>query len=589
MRTHRGLVLVALLLALAPAPVLAAPETPEHPWCGTRPGLLDEAIAVHRAATRHRARGPEAKIAAGLAGEAEAAQVGQLAVISDPTILLQPKALDLEGLGLQFVPQKKAMKVTRVSLGIDGDIGERVQLGDDDTRQLAFPKGFRFPFHKKKYTGFFVNSDGNVTFVNGDGRSLARSLSNFAALPRIAALYGDLDPASATGEGGVYVRMANDRTVVTWLAVPEFFDGNGAPPGPNTFQMTLLKNGTITLAYGDLATTQAVVGAGPGPAGALNLVDFTQDPLAAPIGGAIAERFSPDVELDDIAIAKAFYRGFQDIYDNLVVFLDFPFDLIGGDAFAYQFIVKNEVQGIGRPISDDSGALGSKGKLRSFAQMGYARRYPTDPHLVALGTDSGLDIVAHETGHRWLAFVDFPDPGGDPQVLRGRQRAHWSFLFNSEASHLEGMRLSQRPDGAFEAIAASEGYSELDLYLMGLLPAGQVPFGKFFYVADTNGVNREQGPQLGAVIRGRRVDVNVDQIIAANGPRLPAPGSGRQAAQKSFNMAFVLVTLPGQAPNPDHLALIETYRAAWENYYPQATDGLGSVSTKLVPRRGRKN
>ena len=584
----RGLALVALLLVLAPAPLLAATEAPEHPWCGTRPGLVKEAVARHEAEQRRRASDPRSRFEASLAGEAEAAQVGNVAVLSDSTLVLQPKELDLDGLGLQFVPQKKALKVSQVGATVGGDLGERISLGDDDTLPFALPKGFRFPFQGKKYTGFFVNSDGNLSFGSGDGRSVARSLGNFAAVPRIAPLYLDLDPGDATGEGGVYVRIANDRVVVTWLAVPEFFDGTGAPPGPNTFQVTLLKNGTILFAYGDLAATQAVAGVGPGPAGNLTLVDFSGQLPPKPLTGAIAERFSPEMEVDDVAIAKAFYRSFADVYDNLIVFLDFPFQLLDGQAFAYQHNVKNEVQGIGLAVEDDSGAYGSKGKLRSFAQMGYAFRYPNNPHLFANGVvDSGLDIVAHEAGHRWLAFPDFPDAGGDPEVLRGRQRAHWSILFNSEASHMEGARLEQRADGSFQAVAASEGYSELDLYLMGILPPSAVPSGKYFYLADVNGVNRdEEGPQVGLVIRGRRVDVSVDQIIAANGPRLPAAGTGARAAQKAFNMAFVLVTLPGQGPRPENLEVVETYRKAWETYFPQATRGQGSVSTKLVARRG---
>jgi hypothetical protein len=586
MRTHRGLALVALLFVLGSGPALAAPEPPEHPWCGTRPGRLEEAIAVHRAAERQRARDPQALAAAALAGEAEAAQVGQVAVVSDPNILLQPKTLDLEGLGIQFVPQKKGgMRVSRVDGTLSDELGDRIALGDDDTRQIALPKGFRFPFHKKRYTSFFVQSDGNLTFGAGDPRSVARSLSNFAALPRIAPLYADLNPVDAAGEGGVYVNVAKDRVIVTWLAVPRFADGSSpGAPGPNTFQATLLKNGTITFAYGDLSTTEAVVGAGPGPAGNLTLLDFSHETPAGAIGGAIAERFSTELELDDLAIAKAFYRGFADNYDNLVVFLDFPFSL-GPSAFAYQFHVKNDVQGIGLPIFDSSAAAGSKKRLRSFAQMGAVSRYPPNPAAPLLPPDSGLDIVAHETGHRWLAFVKVPgDSGVAPDILLGRQRAHWSYHFNSEASHLEGTRLADRGDGSFESTAESVHYSDLDRYLMGLLPPGAVPVSTYFYVADAQGTEREQSPQAGQLLRGHRVDVNIGELIAANGPRAPAGNR----AQKKFGMAFVLVTQPGQVPSPQALATVEAYRAAWENYFPEATGGLGSVSTTLVQRRGRK-
>ena len=585
MRTHRGLALAALLLALAPWPAQAAPEAPEHPWCGTRPGQLQEAIALHRAQERLRARDPLAKMDAELAPTAT--QVGQVAVVSDPTILLQPTGpVDVEGVGIRFVPdKKKGMRVSLVGGELGDDVGERVTLGDDDSLAIKFFQGFRFRFQKKSYTSFFVNSDGNVSFGAGDGRSVDRSLANFASLPRIGALYADLDPSHAGAGGGVFVKLAKDRAVVTWLAVPQYDDPEvPGVPGPNTFQMTLLKDGSITFAYGDLSLAAAVIGAGPGPAGGLTLVDYTQGLPAGPIAGAIAERFGTETLLDDLAISNAFYSGFADVYDNLVVFLDFPFQLLDGQAFAYQFHVKNEVQGIGLNVFDDSAFLGSKAKLRSFAQMGYIGRYSPNPEDPILGVDSSIDIVAHETGHRWLAYVAAPANVGASDILRGRQRAHWSYYFNSEASQLEGTRLRDGGDGTFQSLAESEHYSDLDRYLMGLLPAQAVPHGMFFHVADAQGGNRDDGLSTGEVIRGRRVDVNVEDILAANGPRVPDSSK----AQKSFKMAFVLVTLPGQGPSALGLQRVEALRSYWESYFQQATGGLGSVSTTLQRRRGRK-
>ena len=59
-------------------------------------------------------------------------------------------------------------------------------------------------------------------------------------------------------------------------------------------------------------------------------------------------------------------------------------------------------------------------------------------------------------------------------------------------------------------------------------------------------------------------------------------------APHRFNMAFVVVGPPGEAPSDDAIAHVDRIRAAWEPYFAQATDGRGSVHTTLKLRRGRR-
>ena len=80
-----------------------------------------------------------------------------------------------------------------------------------------------------------------------------------SGLPRIAALFDDLDPSRS---GVVGVRSSADRLVVAWQAVPEYADsGTGAM---NTFQITLFATGTIEIAYQEINSQQGVVGISPG-------------------------------------------------------------------------------------------------------------------------------------------------------------------------------------------------------------------------------------------------------------------------------------------------------------------------------------
>jgi hypothetical protein len=216
--------------------------------------------------------------------------------------------------------------------------------------------------------------------------------------------------------------------------------------------------------------------------------------------------------------------------------------------------------------------------LRSFVQLGSLSHYSDNPDTAVLRTNSSLDILGHESGHRWLATLHF---GGDRNdALLGRQRAHWSFCHNSLASELEGNLIREDGGDRFTTIGATDSYSPLDLYAMGLIPPEDVP--PFFYVDGCS--NREAAPEVGIVLQGHRVDLTIDDIIAAEGPRVPAANK----APHDFKMAFILVSPPGQFPSEETIAKLDRIRAQWEPYYIQITHGLATVDTTLKTRRGRR-
>lgn len=559
---------LGLLLATGP---LGAARIPEHPWCGTgRHGVKAQA-AVH---LEHQRRLERETLEKGLAPSfPEATRVGEVAVlVDDGSLIVNPSRVDLDDFGVQFVPQKKGgFVVSPSSDPVGGEIGERLALSDDDVREISFPKGFKFRFFNKNYTKLFVHSDGNLTFGTPDAESSERDLVRLiGGPPRIAPLFADLNPEIATGNGGVYVLASKAKIVVTWLEVPEFGQSS-----PNTFQAVLYPTGRITFAFGRLDTVVAVVGIAPGGGGDMQVLDYTESLPSGVLKAGIAERFAAERSVDDLGVARAFFREFADDYDHLIVFLDFPHSL--GDAFAYELTIKNEIHGIGNDVFDSSGLAGSKGRLRSFVQMGALNRYPVSPEEDILGTNSSLDVLAHEAGHRWLATFNFLDEGGQgSDALLGRQRAHWSFCHNSLASLMEGNRFREDGGDRFTSVGATEQYSPLDLYGMGLIPAGDVP--PFYYVDGCN--DRERAPAVGVVIQGRRVDVTIDQIIAAEGPREPAANR----APHSFKLAFVLVANGGQFPSTDSIAKVDRIRAAFEPHFARVTDGLGTVSTALKPK-----
>jgi hypothetical protein len=560
-----SLLILGLFLARGP---LAGITVPDHPWCGTtRSGFAAQA-AIHRDQQRRLA---ETKTQALSSVQAE--RVGDVAVlIDDGSLIVQPNPLDLSNFGIQYVPQKKGGYVVSPSdAALEEEIGERIALGDDESHQVSLPKKFRFRFFGKLQKRLFVHSDGNLTFATPDAASTERDLARLiSGPPRIAPLFADLDPGAAAGEGGVYVLTSAKKIVVTWRDVPEFGQSNG-----NTFQAVLHADGRITFAFGTLQARDAVVGLAPGNGGDVQLLDYTAGLPSGVLKTGIAERFAAARSFDHLAVARAFFREFADEYDHLIVFLDFSQSL--GGAFAFESTVKNDIRGIGLPVFDNSAQAGSRGRLRSFVQMGSLSRYPDDPETEFLGTNNSLDILGQEAGHRWLSFLRFVDgDGAVSDALLGRDESHWSFCHNSLASDMEGNEWQETGADRFTSVRATDRYSPLDQYAMGLIGAGEVPP---FYIVG-NCLSPSAAPAVGANLQGPRIDIAIDQVIAVEGPRSP----DFRKAPHTFDMAFILVSEAGRFPSDASIAKVDRIRAAWEPYFAAATDGNGAVRTEIKPR-----
>lgn len=131
------------------------------------------------------------------------------------------------------------------------DPGPVLLLGDDDTIEVAL--GFDFPFcDGNLYSTVWVNSNGNLTFGSGD-TDFSESVSEFLSdQPRIAPLWDDLSPNQG---GAVFAENTGGEFVVEFQDVPQFLAGDS-----NNFTVTLRPDGTYTIEYGAVATTDAIVG-----------------------------------------------------------------------------------------------------------------------------------------------------------------------------------------------------------------------------------------------------------------------------------------------------------------------------------------
>ncbi|HEY0558475.1 MAG TPA: hypothetical protein VGG20_29760 [Thermoanaerobaculia bacterium] len=563
---------VAIVLGLPWAlPASAAPLSREVSWCGTNRFGVVISDAVHRQherrLTRERARLGKA------ATVPRASSSGNVAVVADDGGIIVP-AQPFNLTGLRFTSSARGVHVDAEGADFDSEIGGKVTLGDDASLPVTFASGFTFSFFGHTYSSLYLNSDGNLTFEEPEERSNREIPDFLSGPPRIAPFFADLDPSVTVGDAGVYLRTAADRVVVTWLRVPLNGDVQS-----NTFQATLFADGRVTFAYQAVAAKEAVVGISPGRNSQLDLIDFATELPAATRKVAVAQRFGASSYVDEFRIGEAFFAHFADVYDHVIVFVDFPLDLSGG--FAYELSARNDVSGLGQDLFDYSSLFGSQGRLRAFVMMSSLAHFPADPDEEFLATNSTLDVMGQEAGHRWLARMQFKDENGKPSnALLGRDLAHWSFKHSTLASDMEGNEIRDNGDGTFVTTDATERYSPLDQYAMGLIPASAVP--PFFYVSGGTSESIQPGrhPEIGVSFTGQRHDVTIDDIIAVEGERQPSS----DVAPKTFKMAFVLIEPVGKSPSRASLAKVDRIRRRWESYFHTATDLHGTVDTRLRRR-----
>ena len=552
----------------------AAPVDKKTLIDGSPRGRLAEAMALHDQAVRKRES--DARAAAvtdqgfgrtAITSPAPVAEdIGQIAVIQDTGDLILPQnPYDVRSTGLRFTRNGSSYSLSKIDGNFRANLGTRVTLTDDDSVNVN--STFPFPFYGTGQVAVFVNSDGNITFGEEDKSSTERNLARMlTGPPRVAPFFADLDPSNGTGK--VFVNAASDQYTVTWCGVHGFDSTRTI-----TAQATLLPDGSVEMKYGDnINVAESVVGISPGHTADVALVDLSVGSGSG--SGAIAERFALANSIDTFAVAQKFYQTHPDNYDQILLWTDQP---LISDAFAYELTVANEVHGIGQDIFDLSHSLGSAGRLRSLVVMDALLKYPEDPAAKFLGENNTLSVLGQEVGHRWLAYVDFQLPNAPrSDALLGRDLAHWSFFFDSDASVMEGNDIEDQGGGQFRTVDAVKRYSRLDQYLMGLIPPSQVP--SFFYVENpSSSKTRESAPAVNVSFTGTKREILVADVIRAMGDRTPSAAD----ASKVFRQAFIYVISNGRSVDNGQVSKLDRIRAQWETFFLQATENRMTADTRL--------
>jgi hypothetical protein len=216
-------------------------------------------------------------------------------------------------------------------------------------------------------------------------------------------------------------------------------------------------------------------------------------------------------------ICKTFYAHFPDNYDFINIVYALP---------QYQnrrhIDVRNDIRGIGKSLFDNGRDYGSKKCLIGISI------FPVPTFF-----DGASPGNQHELGHQWINFLSVhPFSQGTP---------HWPLSDLAKGIMGYGAQ-SQGLEFDFDLRADGDGYTlirnnapkeftDLDLYLMGFIPATEI--GKHIVFN-----NQNQKPGDGVKLVGPVTTISAEMIVEKLGPRVP---DFRQSP-KEFRIATVIVS-----------------------------------------------
>lgn len=342
--------------------------------------------------------------------------------------------------------------------------------------------------------------------------------------------------------------------------------------------------------------------------GALALLSHAAPALAAPIELVdqrgeywVFDDVDGSVENADWFSREGFLAGYQQVEDGLLavhpddsqfIIVYTTWSLPEGIGAFFQSMA-NDVHGVGfEHIAPEDPVIPEayyddtpNSQVYGFLNMNRWTQYlGSDPG----GTDDTTIslIFGQEFEHAWGSFVYYSQDGGPWTTdLLGRSNAHWSFYVDSGGSPMQGHEWVDNGDGTFTAHHTDiYVYSDLDLYLMGLMPAEDVapwfvledPYDCFDAAAGDNVCAPPTAFQFEAetyTVGATRRDVAIGDVIAVEGPRVPA----FPEAQSEFDVSFLLIKRPGEELDAGELAALDVIVARSIELFEVQTRGLGRV------------
>lgn len=247
--------------------------------------------------------------------------------------------------------------------------------------------------------------------------------------------------------------------------------------------------------------------------------------------------------------------------------------------------------------------MGTLGRTQTFFGTPGPEALPANPDddwapslgipIPGIKSLTGIEMLGHEYGHHWLMGVEFDqnDSRGRQHFIRGfiddqngggNPNQHYSHYADSR-SVMYGECITDLGSGSFRVEGCQRKYSHIDQYLMGL--RGPMEVTPMMVLEDPASPGRGTDTvamgrtSSGMTVNGyTRHDITADEIVRAMGARIPAYPTARNC----WRVAFIVVLAPGQTAIPQAmLDKVNRYRARWAPWFSFATDGRGTMDTRI--------
>lgn len=552
---------------------------------------------------------------------------GDLIVMElDDGVLGKANLFDLTGHTLRFTPKGSWYRVESLPLRWDSDYGPELAGVEANLHKFAFP------FSGKSWRAFLVGTTGSIRFGSSE-KDISLDpyghpeggivLDRFDQLAQVASQLIDKAPAICVFlkprmSGPHYLKELSDRVVITWDLSEPFgglLDFTWFKT-INRFQAVLNRDGSIEMSYKEMAAKDAIVGiypvlSGAAKPGAVHFSSLTREdgPFAV-----VYESFHYVAVPKPQDLSCTIIKDLGDKFDFLAYYSDFRIDNQEASTTSDGPIGGN-VTGIGDTKHEQTHEVLESRCTRGRFQLGFtqpvwvgsneAQEGPPEgaplgsthditfySHQLAEGSPDGKPFpynyavghLGHEVGHRWSAYASAKvngetiSLGAWPHWAPGLQaRVAFPYSLPTEVSTLGGGVWQDNFDGTYTQLrdgffVPATGYSSLDLYLMGLISAAEVP--DFFMLKNLVQVGKEANGH--PTFKAERTKVTIQDVIAAQGPRLPDVDH----SQRKFNIGIVAVVEHGQGPSHRLIQQANGIRQQWIEYWQTATGHRASMTAE---------
>ena len=524
---------------------------------------------------------------------------------------------------LRFTPDGSAYRVESQPMQWDSDYGPELAGAEASLHKFAFP------FSGRLWKSFLVGTTGSIRFGVSEKdirldpyghRDAGIVLDRFDQLAEVGSKLVDKAPAICVFlkprmSGPHYVKELSDRVVITWDLTEPFgglLDFTWFRSS-NRFQAALHRDGAIDMSYKEMVARDAIVGIYPVLSGAAKPAAVHFSSLSNKDGpfASVYESFHYLAVPKPQDLSCTIIQSLGDKFDFLVYYSDFRIDSQEASPPS-DGPVGGNVTGIGQTQHDqtqqvlDSRCTHGKFQL-GFAQPVYAgsnemQEGPPEgapvggfhditfySHQLAEASPDGrafpynyaIGHLGHEVGHRWSAYASAKINGEAvslgvwPHWAPGLQaRVAFPYSLPTEASTLGGGVWQDNFDGTYTRLrdgffVPATGYSYLDLYFMGLISAAEVP--DFFILKNLAQAGKDTNGH--PLFRAERMKVTIQDVIAAEGPRLPDV----YHSQRKFITGVVVVVEHGQSPSPQLIEQANGIRRQWIEYWETTTGHRASM------------